>query len=266
MKVAYCQCNPAFGDVHRNTARALSLCEQSIASLFVFPELFSTGYLFTSKDEVERFSEEIPSGETSQRLMEFCRRKRVFITAGMAERRDGRFYNSAALFGPEGHLSTYRKLHLFQDEKDWFSPGNLPFSVIDIGEARIGIMICFDWIFPEAARSLALNGADIICHPANLVLPHCPDAMITRSLENRVFSITADRIGEEERSGRKLRYIGTSQIVSPSGEILARSGEEEEAVVECDIEPEKARIKKILQKNDIFLDRRPEFYSDRLEY
>ncbi|MGV8124074.1 MAG: nitrilase-related carbon-nitrogen hydrolase [Candidatus Xenobiia bacterium LiM19] len=262
MKVAYCQCSPRFGEVHENVTRTLSLCEQSIASLFVFPELFSTGYLFTSKDEVEQLSEEIPSGETSQRLMEFCRRKGAFITAGMAERSEGRFYNAAGLFGPDGHLSTYRKLHLFQDEKDWFSPGNLPFSVIDIGEARIGIMICFDWIFPEAARTLALMGAEIICHPSNLVLPNCPAAMITRSLENRVFSITADRVGEEERGGRKLRYIGTSQIVSPSGEILARSGEEEEAMIEVEITPEKARNKKILQKNDIFLDRRSDYYGD----
>jgi predicted amidohydrolase len=261
MKVAYCQCNPVFGDVEGNVTRALSMCEKSDASLFVFPELFSTGYLFTSMEEVELLSEEIPSGETSQRLMEFCRRKGAYVTAGMAERSEGRFYNAAGLFGPDGHLSTYRKLHLFQDEKNFFSPGDMPFSVTDIGWAKIGIMICFDWIFPEAARTLALMGAEIICHPSNLVLPNCPAAMITRSLENRVFSITADRVGEEERGGRKLRYIGTSQIVSPRGEILARSGEEEEAVVECNIEPEKARTKKILEKNDIFLDRRPELYK-----
>ncbi|MHC9539844.1 MAG: nitrilase-related carbon-nitrogen hydrolase [Vulcanimicrobiota bacterium] len=262
MKVAYCQCSPVFGDVEGNVTRALSMCEKSDASLFVFPELFSTGYLFTSMEEVERFSEEIPAGETSMRMLEFCRRRETFIVAGIAERSEGRLYNSAALFGPDGHLSTYRKLHLFQHEKDFFSPGDLPFRVIDIGVAKIGIMICFDWIFPEAARTLALMGAEIICHPSNLVLPNCPAAMITRSLENKVFSITADRVGEEERGGRKLRYIGTSQIVSPSGEILARSGEEEEAVVECEIEPEKAGIKKILEKNDIFLDRRPEYYRD----
>ncbi len=262
MKVAYCQFNPHFGDVRGNVTSALSLCQQSTASLFVFPELFSTGYLFTSNDEVENLSEEIPSGETSQSLMEFCRQKKAFVVAGMAERSKGRFYNAAALFGPGGHLSTYRKLHLFQDEKDWFSPGDLPFSVFDIGEAKIGIMICFDWIFPEAARSLALMGAELICHPANLVLPHCPDAMITRSLENRIFSITADRVGTEERNGKKLRYIGKSQIVSPSGEILVRSGEEEEVVTEHEIIPEKARDKGILLKNDLFLDRRPEFYRD----
>ena len=261
MKVAYCQCNPVFGDVEGNITRALSMCESSNASLFVFPELFSTGYLFTSTDEVERLSEEIPGGETSGRILEFCARRNAFTVAGIAERREGRFYNSAALFGPKGHLCTYRKLHLFQDEKDFFSPGDLPFSVTDIGMAKIGIMICFDWIFPEAARTLALMGAEIICHPSNLVFPNCPAAMITRSLENRVFSITADRVGEEERGGKKLRYIGTSQIVSPSGEILARSGEEEEAVVECEIELERAGNKKIRQKNDVFLDRRPEFYK-----
>jgi len=253
MRAAYCQFNPVFGDVRGNVERALSMCESTNASLFVFPELFSTGYLFTSMDEVERLSEEIPEGETSERLLEFCARRGAFTVAGIAERREGRFYNSAALFGPKGHLCTYRKLHLFQDEKYFFSPGDLPFSVTDIGLAKIGIMICFDWIFPEAARTLTLMGAEIICHPSNLVFPNCPAAMITRSLENRVFSITADRVGEEERGGKKLRFQGKSQIVSPSGEILARSAEEEEEVVECELEPERADNRRILE-------RRPEFY------
>ena len=96
----------------------------------------------------------------------------------------------------------------------------------DIGLARIGLMVCFDWFYPESVRTLALKGADIVAHPSNLVLPHCPDAMITRCLENRVFAVTCNRIGSEERGGKeKLSYIGTSEIVSPTGKILSGRGE-----------------------------------------
>ncbi len=158
-------------------------------------------------------------------------------------------------------MSTYRKLHLFQEEKRWFSPGDRPFEVITIDDARIGIMICFDWIFPEACRTLALRGADIICHPANLVLPLCPDAMVTRCIENRVFAVTADRTGTETRGDRSLRYIGRSQVINPAGKRLLVSGEEAEELMEIEIDHLGARNKSILSLNDLFGDRRPEMYG-----
>ncbi len=123
-------------------------------------------------------------------------------------------------------------------------------------------MICFDWLFPEAARTLALKGADIICHPSNLVLPYCPQAMITRSIENRVYSITANRVGKEERiKGTPLSFIGLSQVVSPDGtvEYRAGSGKAEARVIEID--PKAARNKNITQVNHIFKDRRGDLYD-----
>lgn len=238
----------------------LSLLHSSRARLVVLPELFSTGYLFTSREEAEELSEEIPGGKTSRRLADFCREKNIYIVAGIAEKAGRECYNSAALFGPEGHCITYRKIHLFQEEKDWFAPGNLPLSVTSVDDLRVGIMICFDWIFPETARVLSLLGADIICHPANLVLPYCPDAMITRSIENRVYSITANRTGTEERGGKKLHYIGKSQIVDPLGRRLIQSNEKETTIGETDIESEQARNKNILERNHLMKDRRPEYY------
>ena len=111
----------------------------------------------------------------------------------------------------------------FYNEKLWFAPGNRPLEVYTIGTVTIGIMICFDWFFPEVARALAVKGADILCHPANLVLPYCPQAMITRCIENRVFAITANRIGTERRTEESLSFIGTSQILGTKGEILYRA-------------------------------------------
>jgi 5-aminopentanamidase len=261
MRVGYFQFTPVFGAVRENVAAVCHALDQSAAQLIVLPELFNTGYLFTSKNEVRDLSEPVPEGVTSQALMDLAKRKQMLIIAGIAEVYEGRYYNAAALFGPEGHLMTYRKLHLFQDEKDWFAEGNLPFRVITLGDATLGMMICFDWIFPEACRTLALLGAEIICHPSNLVLPLCPTAMVTRCIENRVFAITANRTGFEERGEKRLSYIGQSQIVDPSGKVLVSSGSEETAMCEVEIEPGLARNKKILERNHIFYDRRPAFYG-----
>ena len=120
-------------------------------------------------------------------------------------------------------------------------------------------MICFDWRFPETARSLALLGADLIAHPSNLVLAHCPQAMITRCLENRVFAVTADRVGTEDRMG-VLKFIGQSQIVDPDGNILVRASETEEEVQIVEIDLEKARDKFLTPNNHIFKDRREDLY------
>jgi predicted amidohydrolase len=125
------------------------------------------------------------------------------------------------------------------------------------------MMICFDWLFPEAARTLALQGAEVICHPSNLVLPYCPQAMITRSLENRVFTITANRVGTEERvPGKPLKFIGTSQVTSPDGDVLCRAGSKREEAVAVEIDPARARKKLITPMNDIFRDRRKDLFSN----
>ncbi len=122
-------------------------------------------------------------------------------------------------------------------------------------------MICFDWIFPEAARTLTLKGADIICHPANLVLPYCQNAMVTRCLENRVFAITTNRIGSEKRNGSELTFTGASQITGCSGEILHRAQIDEEKACVIEIDAQLARNKNITENNNILTDRRLKMYE-----
>ena len=121
-------------------------------------------------------------------------------------------------------------------------------------------MICFDWRFPEAARKLALLGAQIICHPSNLVLPHCPDAMVTRALENCLFTITANRVGSENRIEKRLQFIGHSRIIAPTGKILAELDDNNEGFIMVEIDPKLADDKAVTSGNDLFKDRRPEFY------
>lgn len=262
MRIGFIQSSPKFGEVEANVTLALRNIKRADAELIVLPELFNTGYRFRSAKEAFRLAENIPNGPTTKKLIEAAREKKLFIVAGLAEKAGSKIYNSSVLVGPGGFIGLYRKVHLFSTEKRLFTPGNTPFEVFDIGKAKVGMMICFDWLFPEAARTLALKGADIICHPSNLVLPHCPQAMITRCLENRVFAVTANRVGTEARVGKeRLRFIGKSQIVTPAGEVLVRATSSRSAMSVVDIDPKEARNKLINPKNDVLGDRRKRLYS-----
>ncbi len=261
MKAAFFQFSPVFGDIRGNVGKAVQTLAALTADLVVLPELFNTGYQFASREEVEKLSEEVPSGFTTRSLADLSRKKAFYIVAGLAERDGDNIYNSAVLTGPDGFIGVYRKTHLYFEEKLWFTQGDTGFKVWDTPIGRIGIMICFDWFFPESARTLALKGAQIIAHPSNLVLPYCPDAMVTRCLENRIFAVTANRTGNEERGGREpLRFIGSSEIVSPSGQILLRASAEKEELGRAEIDTEEAGNKKINPFNDIFEDRREGLY------
>lgn len=264
IRAGFYQFKPVFGEIRRNVEsvlKRLNEINRGEADLIVLPELFNSGYQFVSRREVSELSEGIPDGFTTGRLREFARDKNLWLVAGLPERSGKAFYNSAVLVGPKGTVATYRKIHLFYEEKLWFKAGANRFRAYNIGKARIGMMVCFDWFFPEAARSLALAGAEIICHPSNLVLPHCPDAMVTRCLENRVFAITANRFGSEERGGReRLTYIGQSEIVDPQGRILFRAHRSRELLKILEFDPREARRKRINRYNELMRDRRTDLY------
>jgi len=262
MKAGFYQFAPEFGNIKHNLQKVLDAAASVETDLLVLPELFNTGYQFTSREEAAALSEEIPSGYTTNTLIKLSAKKKVYIAAGVAENNEGKIYNSAVLTGPDGFIGVYRKTHLFYEEKLWFSPGNTGFKVWQTPIGNIGIMICFDWFFPESARTLALRGADIIAHPSNLILPHCPDAMVTRCVENRVFAVTANRIGSEQRGDKeKLLFIGKSQITSPMGEILYRASGDKEELTVIEIAIEKARDKNLNSFNGLFNDRKKEFYE-----
>ena len=126
---------------------------------------------------------------------------------------------------------------------------------------KIGMMICFDWIFPETCRSLGLKGAQIIAHPANLVLPWAQQAMITRCIENRVFAVTANRTGREQRGDDDFTFTGQSRITGCKGEVLASAAENETCVRVVEIDPALSMDKMVNPFNDLFKDRRGQFYS-----
>lgn len=259
MRVGFIQNKPVFGNVLENLNRVEELFKDHNADLFVLPELFATGYQFKDMEESRNLAELIPGGVTTSALTAIAKKTNTYIIAGLAEIEENQVYNSAVITGPDGYIGKYRKIHLFDTEKFCFEKGNLPLKVFDIAGAKVGVMICFDWRFPETARTLALMGADLIAHPSNLVLPHCPQAMITRCLENRIFAITADRVGKEDRM-ESLNFIGQSQVVDPDGNILVRASAIKEEVQVVEIDLEKAREKFLTPQNHIFKDRRKDLY------
>ena len=256
------QFSPVFGELQRNLETILNAIHTFEGHLLVFPELAFSGYQFLSKDEVRELAEDIPSGPTIKALEEAIGGRDLHVVVGLAERDRDRLYNSAVLIGPKGYIGSYRKTHLFFEETLWFAPGDTGFLVWDIGKAKVGLLVCFDWFFPEAARSLALKGADILCHPSNLVLPYCPDAMVTRCLENRVFAITANRVGREQRGEKPaLSFIGMSEIVAPNGRILCRSSQKDQELCLYEMDMAEARDKRINPYNDLLKDRQPHLYG-----
>lgn len=261
MRVGFYQFAPVFGDVSHNLDKVVDTLDRAEADLIVLPELFASGYQFVSQEEMTTLSESVPDGPTTRRLIDLAKQRRMVIVAGIPERAGAACYNSAVVVGPSGFIGCYRKTHLFFEETLFFTPGDTGFQVWDVGMAKIGVMICFDWYYPEAARTLALKGAEIICHPSNLVLPNCPDSMPVRCLENRVFAVTCNRTGSEARGGKnQLTYIGNSEVVDPRGTILHRALRDQEELCIVEINPADARNKALTPYNDLLRDRRESLY------
>lgn len=265
MKAAYLQFAPDYLQVEQNLDAAERLLSGVTADLVVLPELFPSGYFFHSAEDLQSVAEKIPDGRSTQRMIEWAKETGATLVAGVAERDGDAVYNSAVLVRPDESVETYRKVHLFYEETELFEPGDLGFRVFDVTTRdgtsyRLGLMVCFDWYFPEAARSLALKGADVIAHPSNLVLPHCPDSMPVRARENHVFTITANRFGTESKGGEELTFIGSSEICDPTGEILLRADRTGDEVGTVCLDPHEARQRKINAYNDVLGARRPETY------
>ncbi len=263
-RVSILQFEPLFGDVHTNLDRIEAMCSGLKTDLLILPELCATGYLFESREEILQYAESVKKGgPILDRFRKISHELDCILVAGFAEYTEAGPMNSAVIIDDKnGLIDIYRKIHLFDREKELFEEGNLGFRVWNIRNVRIGIMICYDWYFPESARILALKGVDIIAHPSNLVLPYCQSVLPARALENKVFIFMANRTGTDKReNGAELSFTGRSMGVSPKGEILLECTRDETCVKSIDINPYDARNKWLTPRNHAFHDRRPAYYT-----
>lgn len=222
-RVAVAQMNCKLGDVERNLGTIKSLAARVAkqgADIVCFPELATTGYSLNRKWRA--YSETIP-GHTFNRLARIAKEFGFYLICGIAERdsKSTRIFDSAVLIGPNGDLvGLYRKVHLWATERKYFTPGNR-FSVFKTKIGKIGLAVCYDLEFPEPARIMAVQGAEIIFFSSAQPSPfdiHVDIYLRSRAAENCVFIAQSNRIGHEG----KTVFFGQSQIVSPLCRALAR--------------------------------------------
>lgn len=265
IRLSLVQFEPIFGNVKHNTEKIFHYANTIEADMIVFPELCTTGYFFQSREESTSYAEKF-TGETISTMQRISTELDKIIVFGFVESYNDKIFNSAAILFPEKELSrVYRKTHLFYKERFCFDPGDSGFFVIeDIRrDIRLGTMICYDWRFPEAARSLALLGADLIVCPSNLVTKVWHKVMPARALENKCYLAVANRIGKEERHHEEVAFNGDSGIWSYNGDLITKAGGDDETVINTVVYPEKTRDKSFNEFNDIFGDRRPDMYVNK---
>ena len=268
VKIAGLQMEPKILDKERNLARCLELIELTAgegARLIVLPECALTGYRFSSLEEALPVAEPIP-GPGTDKLMAACRKLNVYVVVGLLEKDGDKCYNTAVLLGPSGLLGKHRKLHLPYLGVDRFlNRGDLPLTVYDTEVGKIGMGICYDLMFAEHSRVLALQGADLLVFPSswpqvrNVYL----DCIVpARAIENHVFCVAVNRVGEE----RGTQFPGRSKIAHYFGRSLAEGKPNQEDILYAEVEPAEARQKRRVvtpgeHEVDVINDRRPEFYG-----
>ncbi len=229
VKLASVQTDPKIGAITGNLDVIVERIAAARADLVVFPECALSGYGFASRAEAAR-SAVRADGKELARVAAACRDARSHAIVGFVESDGARLFNSAALVSGAGVAGVYRKMHLPFIGLDRFAdPGDKGFVVFDTPVGRVGIVICYDLSFPEAARVLKLGGAQLICVPTNWPMAakvSCEHAPFVRAQENHVAVLTCDRVGEE--SG--FRFRGGSRIVDCDGKQLAVAGESEETI------------------------------------
>jgi predicted amidohydrolase len=265
------QLDPVVGDLVGNRELALAAISEAVelgADVIVLPELMTSGYMFKSAEEAASMALD-PGHEILREWGAAASAHGVIVAGGFAERgEDGRTYNSAAVFDPEGLRAVYRKLHLWDREKLWFAPGEQPPPVIDTAVGRLSVIVCYDLEFFELTRMVALAGTQLLVVPTNWPLMERPDgerpaevviAMAT-ARGNRMAVACADRTGVE----RDQPWTGCSTIIGADGWVAAEKAGADALTlgpVTADLDLELALDKRYTELADVFADRRPSLYG-----
>jgi N-carbamoylputrescine amidase len=242
-----------------NLARAIDFIRDAAkdgAQLVCLPELFRSQYFCQTEDHANfELAETIP-GESTDSLGELARELRVVIVASLFERRAaGVYHNTAVVLGTDGEIAgKYRKMHIPDDpafyEKFYFTPGDLGFQSFNTAHGNVGVCVCWDQWYPEAARLTALRGAEILFYPTAIgwhprekanygTAQHSAWETMQRShaIANGCYVAACNRVGHEAPPGGEgVEFWGQSFVCAPSGEIIAKGSVDREEIVVADVE------------------------------
>lgn len=268
MKIGIAQIDIALNDKSSNLNKCekwIQQAQQAGVEILVFPECTLTGYVYKSREEAMQVAETVP-GDLSANVIKLCAKYQITVVLGLLEKDQGVLYNTALLIDPKGIIGKYRKTHLIYLGVDRYTTNGDNIAVFDLPQGKVALLICYDMRFPEAARVAALQGAQVILSPTNL--PQGAEVYAnfinqTRACENRVFLVSANRVGVE----RGVQFIGKSQIIGTGGQILAQGSPDAEELLIADVAMEQALIKKTVNspgeyEYDIFNDRQPALYKE----
>jgi predicted amidohydrolase len=278
--------NSQLGTPEQTLAAIAGWCERAVAEkaeLVLFPELVVHGHCTPNTWEL---AEPVPGGPSVERLAQLGQRHQIFLSVGMSEKERDIVYNTQVLLGPRGYIGKQRKIHLSRDEV-LFYKGGRELSVYDIGKCKVGTSICYDNMFPELARILALRGADILLMPHAARLKMWDESAESqaaarrysfeflrvyglRARENACFAILADQAG---RAGyveayppnhpNQPHHAGAAIVFGPDGEIIAHAQTERirEEMVVTTLDPAALAAERS-QSNYPLRTRRPELYGE----
>ncbi len=256
-------------------AKHVKMIEEAAAKgvqILGLQEIFNGPYFCPSQDPKWYDAAESIPGPTTEAMQELCKKHQMVMVVPLYEREQaGVYYNSAAVIDADGkYLGKYRKQHIPHTsgfwEKYFFKPGNLGYPVFQTAFAKVGVYICYDRHFPEGARLLGLNGAEIVFNPSATVAGLSQYLwkleQPAHAVANGYFVAASNRVGEE-KPWDLGRFYGTSYIVDPRGNFLATGSETEDDIVvaDCDLD----MIEEVRRVWQFFRDRRPETYGDLTE-
>ena len=268
---------PCSGDIPRNieaTVQQIEAAAKAGANLICLQELFSSLYFCQTEDHSQfGIAESIP-GPTTDRICQVAKENQVVIVAGVFERRTaGVFHNTAVVIETDGSiLGTYRKMHIPDDpyfyEKFYFTPGDLGFQSFQTSVGNVGVCICWDQWFPEAARLTAMQGAEILVYPTAIgwqapekeqfgaaQVDAWQTMMRSHAIANGVYVVAPNRVGVEQN----IEFWGASFVVDPYGCVIAKAGQEAETIqADCDL----SLIETARTHWPFFRDRRIDAYTD----
>ena len=256
LKVAAIQFKITLGDINRNLAKveaALERAAKQDVKLAVLPEMWSSGY------DYKRLAKH--AAETPRVIEVICRLSAEYnmvVIGSLPEKDEGKIYNTAYVVDQGVLVDSYRKLHMFSTmgEDRFLSPGDRSL-VVSTSVGRLGVAICYDLRFPELFRKMALEGAEIVCLPAEWPKPrqeHWRTLLRARAMENQLFLIATNCCGVQG----KLDFFGMSLLLSARGEVLAEGGETDTELIATFDAQEMIDYRAQIRCYD---DRRPEIYG-----